>query len=146
MNTTLHTPLHLAVAATSLTLLTLAGAASAAPASDPLAEHRWRSRLLVVLAPSDRDPRALDQRRIFRDAAAKGRERDLVLVERTGSSAEADALRRRFGVAASEFRAVLVGKDGGDKLASSEPIEAERLFAEIDRMPMRRDEVRARTR
>jgi len=35
---------------------------------------------------------------------------------------------------------VLIGKDGGEKLRSAQPITAERLFATIDAMPMRQSE------
>jgi hypothetical protein len=37
-----------------------------------------------------------------------------------------------------------VGKDGGEKLSSSKPLAAEKLFATIDAMPMRRDEMQRR--
>ena len=122
------------------------GPASAASDSDILAMYRWKARLLVVVAPSEGDRRAAEQRRIFQKVRQASRDRDLILVERTGSTPDAVSLRRRFGAAAGDFRAVLVGKDGGDKIASSEPIDAQRLFAEIDTMPMRRDEQRQRGR
>ena len=76
--------------------------------------------------------------------AAGTRERDLVLVEGIGQDRKAAILRQRFAVPPGEFRAILIGKDGGDKLTSREPIGADRLFAEIDAMPMRRNEVQRR--
>lgn len=118
----------------------LAGGAQAA-GSDPLAGHRWRERVLVVIAPDARHPALAQQREIFRKAASGTHERDLVLVEGIGRDREDEALRERFAVPAGEFRAILVGKDGGDKLTASEPIAAERLFSEIDSMPMRRNEI-----
>jgi hypothetical protein len=39
---------------------------------------------------------------------------------------------------------VRIGKDGGDKLTSASPLDAARLFATIDAMPMRREEMRRR--
>jgi hypothetical protein len=42
------------------------------------------------------------------------------------------------------FAAVLVGRDGGEKLRSAEPVPAEKLFDLIDAMPMRQREMRAR--
>jgi hypothetical protein len=56
----------------------------------------------------------------------------------------ASALKAPFGVANASFRAVLVGKDGGAKLSQPTPLDAARLFATIDAMPMRRDEMRSR--
>lgn len=121
--------------------LALTGTASAAASGD-LDSYRWRARVLVVLAPDAADTRLAAQRRIAERARPGLKERDLVVLVETGRGARAEALRRRFGVAEAEFRAILVGKDGGDKLASREPIAAERLFAEIDGMPMRQGEMR----
>lgn len=119
----------------------LAPAAAGGVAAD-LDAFRWKSRLLVVAAPSADHPGAIEQRRLFAAARAEARDRDLVLVEASGDGPRAAEIRRRFGIPAGAFRAVLVGKDGGAKLASPNPIPAERLFAEIDGMPMRQDEMR----
>ncbi len=59
-------------------------------------------------------------------------------------SGRSAAARRRFGVGEGAFAIVLVGRDGGEKFRSPEPIPAERLFDLIDAMPMRRREVRSR--
>ena len=40
------------------------------------------------------------------------------------------------------FTAVLVGKDGGDKVTSTEPITLQKLYGTIDAMPMRRSEMK----
>jgi hypothetical protein len=56
-------------------------------------------------------------------------------------AAEMADVRRRFGVAAGSFRVVLLGKDGGVKLRSSEPLAVDRLDSLIDGMPMRRLEM-----
>lgn len=107
---------------------------------------RWRSRVLVVLAPRADDPRLVEQRRLFEAAGAAARDRDLVWLAETGDEARSRGLHRRFGVARTEFRSILVGKDGGAKLSAAEPIAPARLFAEIDAMPMRQDEMRGLSR
>jgi hypothetical protein len=56
----------------------------------------------------------------------------------------ADELRDAYADSASGFQVVLVGKDGGVKLRSAEPIAADDFFALIDTMPMRRREMRER--
>lgn len=127
----------------ALALILGAGAGAAAD-GDPLAAYRWRSRVLVVSAPSASDAGLRAQREMLDAARAGGRERDLVILEAVGAGAEAQRLRRRLTLPADRFRAVLVGKDGGAKLASDEPIPAARLFGVIDAMPMRRDETRGR--
>jgi hypothetical protein len=43
---------------------------------------------------------------------------------------------------ASSFTIILVGRDGGEKLRSSEVVSAEKLFGLIDAMPMRKDEMK----
>lgn len=42
---------------------------------------------------------------------------------------------------ASPFTFILVGRDGGEKLRSSDVVSAEKLFSLIDAMPMRQNEV-----
>lgn len=59
-------------------------------------------------------------------------------------SDESDTARSRFGIERGAFAAVLVGKDGGEKFRSEEPVPAEKLFGLIDAMPMRRQEIQAR--
>ena len=129
----------------SLASILLAAAAIAVPAAasaDPLSGLRWKERALVVFAPARGDPNLAAQRRIFDQARAGNRERDLVLVQAVGNEPAAEDLRRRFGVAPDTFRAVLVGKDGGAKLSEASPIAADRLNETIDAMPMRQDEMR----
>ena len=58
-------------------------------------------------------------------------------------SDESAAARSRFRVEDGAFAAVLVGRDGGEKFRSSEPVPAEKLFGLIDAMPMRQREMNA---
>ena len=117
---------------------------------DPLQRYVGKSRVLLVFAPGEDDPGLVEQRLILAAAAQGAGQRDLVVVEVVGTRASgpampadgsADALRRHFGVPAAAFRAVLVGKDGGAKLSEAAPIGADRLFAVVDAMPMRRQEM-----
>lgn len=128
-------------AACVLAGLTVGGAAMAAE-SNPLAGYVWKSRVLVIAAPDAGDPRLAAQRQALASARAGAAERDLVTVEAVGRAAEAAAIRKGLGLPEGAFRAVLVGKDGGAKLTSAEPIPPQRLFSTIDAMPMRRDEMR----
>ena len=59
-------------------------------------------------------------------------------------SDEFAAARSRLRAEDGAFAAVHVGRDGGEKLRSAEPIPAEKLFDLIDAMPMRRREIRSR--
>lgn len=123
----------------SCAALAVAAAAPAHAAEDPIGRLRWRSRVVVALAPTRDDPALARQRRLFAALGPEGRERDLVLVEAPGDTPDGAALHRRFG-AGGGFTAILVGKDGGEKLRSAAPLGRETLFPVIDAMPMRRRE------
>jgi hypothetical protein len=55
---------------------------------------------------------------------------------------EETAARKRFRVGEEEFAVVLIGKDGGEKLRSPNPVTMDRVMKVIDAMPMRQKEVR----
>jgi hypothetical protein len=115
---------------------------------------RWEMRPLLVFTPAADTPALLSQ------MAALEAERDGVLDRRIAvylvtdrvvpalgapsPSDTAEALRRRFAVPADRFAVVLLGLDGAPKLAEDEPVATDRLFALIDGMPMRREELRRR--
>lgn len=120
--------------------LLIAAVAPAAEGPDPLARYRWMARVLVAVAPDTHDPALVRQRQLFQAMGAGGRNRDLVLVEAVGGAGA--ALCRVLGCEPDAFMAVLVGKDGREKLRSTEPLGSDRLFTVIDAMPMRRDEAR----
>ena len=119
----------------------LATGAMAAPAADPLAGTQWRDRVVLVLSEDAKDPRVEQQRLVLRRMGAEAQARDLKLVEVVGSTAQAAALRKRFDLPPTGFKALLIGKDGGSKLASDEPLQAQVLMPTIDAMPMRREEM-----
>lgn len=120
-----------------------------------LSSVRWEYRPLLIFTPRDDDPRLSRQTTHLADAAFGMTDRRLAVyvVERRrvftlfgapAPKASAKLLRRRFGVPDETFKVVLVGLDGGAKLTASEPVETERLFALIDRMPMRSRELEQR--
>jgi Domain of unknown function (DUF4174) len=123
-------------------------------AADAMSTYTWKKRPLVVIAPDDANPELARQRSVIAAARSGFAERDMVIVTVIGDSVSADlgstpgqsakALRARYGVSQSGFRALLIGKDGGVKLSSGSPISAATLFGEIDAMPMRVDEMRRR--
>jgi len=54
-------------------------------------------------------------------------------------------LRREFKVPVDDFAFILIGKDGTVKLRSGEIILCADLFALIDSMPMRKEEIRRKS-
>lgn len=139
MRTTLRT-----IAAGGLLAMTLGGRAAPAAERDPLSTYRWTLRVLLISAPHPDDPRLRAQREVLAAVGADVVERDLVTVEAVGGDPRAEALRRRLRLPGDRFAVVLVGKDGGAKLSSDEPIPSRILFSTIDAMPMRRDEMKGR--
>lgn len=124
--------------------LALTGIQMPARATESLAMHRWKHRVLIVVAPSSQDRDLRAQRRIFDEAREGMAERNLVLVEAAGDDASARDIRREAAVDGNRFQVLLIGKDGNIAAASATPLTARDLFGKIDAMPMRRDEMRRR--
>jgi hypothetical protein len=124
-------------------------------ATDPafaMTDYKWKYRPLVVFADSESIAPLAEQRRMVAASRASLAERNVVVIWVIGDKVSAEfgphpresakALRARFGASKSAFRAVLVGKDGGTKLNSASPLGAGALYATIDAMPMRQNEIR----
>ena len=118
-----------------------------------LSVFQWKNRLLILFAPNSSHPYldALHQSLAARQAEAA--ERDLVIFEIFESAASsmnnevidlatARRLREKFDVSAHEFTVTLIGKDGGIKLKRQERTHLDDIFALIDSMPMRQEEMR----
>ena len=118
--------------------------------------YRWQNRLLLVFAP-DADSALYRRQQEMLLVAERGlNERDMVIIcvirdavstkGRPAAAVAAVDLRDAYGVLPQEFRVVLIGKDGGVKLRQEEPISAADLFALIDSMPMRKQEMGQRSK
>ena len=131
----------------------LAGASLLASATDanPLVAEQWRTRPLVVVAPSAQHPLLTGLQAQLRQAKWRDafQEREMVLFtviggegRRDGQPLSADQTRgllQALNLTASSPAAVfLIGKDGGIKLTEhGDHIVLASLFALIDTMPMR---------
>ncbi len=124
---------------------------AATPAA-AMSELRWTYRPVLIFAPTVSDARVGQQMNALATERAGLTARDIVVMTIVSGSVSAQggprsklsaaSLRARFGVGPSEFRVILVGKDGGTKLSSGAPVTVQRLFTTIDAMPMRRLEMR----
>jgi hypothetical protein len=126
-----------------------------------LAALHDRYRPLLVFAP-DITPEFREQMRLLSAGAKDLHERDVMTVpipyrwSEMGdgifdgiqtlslSKTEQAAARRRFHIAPSSFTVILLGKDGGEKLRSTQPLTLQKLNDTIDAMPMRQEEMRTR--
>ena len=116
--------------------------AVALAASPSIAQMKWERRVLIVSAPTAADPTLAEQRRILAGWKTNAAARDLTIVEVVGDKVRgagdpAASIRRKYHLPAS-FTAVLIGKDGGEKLRSAKPFPAAALEQTIDAMPMRK--------
>lgn len=132
-----------AIAATVCAVAALAAVlpAKTDPLADPLAGLRWKSRVLVLVAPSSQDDELRTQRRHLEAASGGLFERNIVLMEAVGDGQQARLLRKRLATDGNEFRVFLVGKDGNTAFTSNDPLAAKDIFSRIDAMPMRKDEM-----
>ena len=104
-----------------------------------LDDFLWVNRPIVVLADSPDDPRFLEQLRLLEERLPDLKERDVVVITDTDPSQKTNlrqALRPRG------FMLVLIGKDGGIKLRKPSPWSVREISRVIDKMPMRRQEIR----
>jgi len=118
-------------------------------------------RPVLVFAPSS-TPQLIEQMRILAQGGVPMHERNVItvpiLLHDDGkpwgvtfnladigqmSLEEQAAARRRFHVRPNDFTVILIGKDGGEKLRSHQPISLETLRSTIDAMPMRQQEMKA---
>ena len=133
------------------------------PQSPSLSLLKDKNRVLLVFAPTDSFPAYQQQVSQLQRHQQELQQRDLVLIPvlthvgpqtsantlrdlhaPVASDSEQIELRQRFHVPINAFTVILIGKDGGEKLRCKEPIQSNELFATIDAMPMRRDEMKQR--
>ena len=130
----------------------IAGLASAAQAADnPLEAERWKTRPLILVAPTAKDPQVAKLREELAQPANREAfvEREMVLYTVVGEAGSRNdeplrpeqtrallkALDARAGQPATLY---LVGKDGGIKVREEQDWSLKALFGTVDRMPMRR--------
>jgi len=141
-----------------LTLIsTIAMAQTDKPIQAEPADFQWDNRILVVTANSESDSLYQKQMLEFEDREEGLRDRDLIIfsVFRNGMSRldqqalhqkSSEAILEKYGSDDSDFRILLIGKDGGVKLGKDSPVMAKDIFGLIDSMPMRQREMRENTR
>ena len=139
-----------------LLIPTLAIAQTEQPIQAKPADFQWDNRILVVTANSESDSLYQKQMREFEDREEGFRDRDLIIFSlfRNGMSRldqqalhqeSSEAILEKYGSGDSDFRILLIGKDGGVKLQKDAPVSVEDIFGLIDSMPMRQREMREGT-
>jgi len=119
-------------------IFALAVLAGPVRAAEPLAEHLWVSRPLIIFADTPLDPsfsRQLAELEREKDALA---ERDVVIITDTdpgASRSERSALRKMLRP--HGFTVILIGKDGEIALRRPVVVTADDITRQVDRMPDR---------
>ena len=106
-----------------------------------LSQFLWTARPVVVFADTEADPAFQRQMELLRDRPEALAERDVVVIVDTdpdGRSAVRTTLRPRG------FMLAILGKDGQVALRKPSPWDVREITRTIDRMPLRRQEVRER--
>ena len=118
-----------------------------------LSQFLWKNRLLFLFAPNRNDPMFVSLHNSISAQQSEVADRDLVIFEILVSDPSsmntqylswdsALSLRKQYHVNPGEFAVLLVGKDGGIKLKRQDKTRLEDIFALIDTMPMRQEEMR----
>ena len=103
-----------------------------------LETFKWTARPVIVFAESENDPAFQRQLELLAARTDELVERDVVLITDTNPS-ERSALRTKLRPRG--FMLTLIGKDGGVKLRKPFPWDVRELTRQIDKMPIRRQEI-----
>lgn len=106
-----------------------------------LEAFKWVARPVVVFADTPADPAYQEQIELLDDRIEALVERDVVVITDTDPDARSD-LRRKLRPRG--FMLAIIGKDGGVKLRKPLPWNVREISRSIDKMPLRKQEVRAR--
>ena len=136
-----------------IVLVTISALGSAHALAAELSDYRWERRPLLLFAPTDSDPRLVETLRRIDAGRCDFVDRDMVLglVLAAGESTldgrvmdavESQRLTEQYAIGENTFSALLIGKDGGEKLRVNEVPDLQSVYAVIDGMPMRNREMR----
>ena len=122
--------------------------------ASPLSDYRWQQRPLLVFSPDADDVRLHETMQALstRQCELSDRLMNIIVILGTGQSTQygqpllpqhAVQLRKRFGLSSSDFAVLLIGKDGHEKYRAESAPELSQIFALVDGMPMRIEEMNA---
>ena len=106
-----------------------------------IAQAQYSSkRKLLLVTDNIQNTQFLEQENILQSDSSGVAERDLTITTITPSNNK--ALYSKWMNNSVGFRLILIGKDGGEKFTSDIPISCKHLYAIIDSMPMRQQEIK----
>ena len=124
-----------------------AASGSQAFALDELAKYQSQNRVIILFGETG-DKKLAKQVEVLKTQESGLAERDVVVMTVIGdevrpvygdaTGVDARKLRQEAEIRGNTFQAVVIGKDGGVKLRSSDVVTGTKLFNLIDSMPMRK--------
>lgn len=133
------------LAALLLSLQAARPAAAPTSLAATLRASRWQQRVLLLGASTAAQADFQRQKQLLATEANGLADRDFKVIEvlYTGlSPADRQCWTQHLGQPLQGFRLVLIGKDGGVKRIETAPIAGADIFGTVDKMPMRRQEMR----
>lgn len=136
----------------ALVTSTAFGLGSANAVAAELSDYFWEHRPLLLFSPTDTDPRLVETLSQIEASRCDFLDRDMVIgvVVTEGKSTldgqvlnadESQGLAKQYAIDENSFSALLIGKDGGEKLRVNEVPDLQAIYAVIDGMPMRSREM-----
>lgn len=118
-----------------------------------LTDYKWQNRLLLVFTPAQESDLYEGQMQGLSGKKEGLIDRDMKIFhlinagashidEKSIDKTEMQRIQTEYKVKAQEFTAILIGKDGTEKLRTHSILTTDKLFAVIDAMPMRKREMR----
>lgn len=109
-----------------------------------LDNHLWKNRVVIIFTNVDTKPKGKEQLQAFQPFSSEIEDREMIIL--VPSKAEKPKLLERFRLAEDHSGLILVGKDGSIKLKQKLVVKPQTLFNLIDTMPMRRAELRSKSK
>ena len=118
-----------------------------------LSKHTWENRLLLVVVKNTDDLEFQEQIGVLKNNQKGLKERKLIVYQITPEAYKeglfdgnvwnnSKVLFEQYGSKNKSLEIILIGLDGGIKLRQTEVLDIETLFSTIDKMPMRRSEMK----
>jgi hypothetical protein len=109
--------------------------------AEPLKEYLWKRRVVLSFSADKSTPERISLLKQIEKYQCEFNDRQMVHIDLIAGSSDHQLLSRQFSVPNTNFNLVLLGKDGGVKLLTSQP-SLENVMTLIDTMPMRQRELR----
>jgi len=109
--------------------------------AEPLKEYLWKRRVVLSFSAAKSTPERVSLLKQIEQYQCEFDDRQMVHIDLIAGSSDHQLLSRQFSVPDTDFNLVLLGKDGGVKLLTSQP-SIENVMTLIDTMPMRQRELR----